>query len=256
MPIQNPEEFVGGAGLGTGFGLLTSGIQELISKVAMFERLLKSVQSTLITLDSDQQLSNPGKELEGLAEVKKMGEKLVSDCKEVSEWNPFTKYYYSNKLLAWNDSLNDQLRILPLHLLTDGKKTASTVEKTASTVEKTASTVEKTASTVEKTASTVEKTASAVESVLNHLTQNKASASSSFTTLQPPELPQDIYIVGLDTPLMDLKKKLLEDDGPSVLVLTAPGGCGKTTLATMFCDDEQVKGMVCIHVNLMINRFR
>ncbi|KAL6206258.1 hypothetical protein ACLB2K_023506 [Fragaria x ananassa] len=46
----------------------------------------------------------------------------------------------------------------------------------------------------------------------------------------------------MDAPLKDLKEKLLCDDGVSMLVLTAPGGCGKTTLATMFCKDEEVKG--------------
>ncbi|XP_062014445.1 probable disease resistance protein At5g66900 [Rosa rugosa] len=56
---------------------------------------------------------------------------------------------------------------------------------------------------------------------------------------QLPELPE--FVVGLDVPLKDLKSKLLEDDEVSMLVLTAPGGCGKTTLATMFCQDEEVK---------------
>lgn len=44
--------------------------------------------------------------------------------------------------------------------------------------------------------------------------------------------------------LKNLKLKLLNDDKVSMLVLTAPGGCGKTTLAQMFCQDEEVKGNV------------
>ncbi|PRQ47848.1 putative P-loop containing nucleoside triphosphate hydrolase, leucine-rich repeat domain, L [Rosa chinensis] len=53
-----------------------------------------------------------------------------------------------------------------------------------------------------------------------------------------PELPE--FLVGLDEALSGLKMKLLKD-GVSRLVLSAPGGCGKTTLATKFCQDKQVK---------------
>lgn len=55
-----------------------------------------------------------------------------------------------------------------------------------------------------------------------------------------PEPPS--FIVGLDKPLEEVKRKLINDEAYSMLVLTAPPGCGKTTLATMFCHDKQVKG--------------
>ncbi|XP_068331948.1 probable disease resistance protein At5g66900 [Pyrus communis] len=54
-----------------------------------------------------------------------------------------------------------------------------------------------------------------------------------------PEPPS--VTVGLDFPLKELKMKLLRDEKVSMLVLTAAGGCGKTTLAQMFCQDQQVK---------------
>ncbi|XP_040371803.1 probable disease resistance protein At5g66900 isoform X2 [Rosa chinensis] len=53
-----------------------------------------------------------------------------------------------------------------------------------------------------------------------------------------PEPPQ--FTVGLDKPLGELKK-LIGMDGESMVVITAPGGCGKTTLATKFCHDQEVK---------------
>ncbi|XP_061995818.1 probable disease resistance protein At5g66900 [Rosa rugosa] len=224
----NPAEFVGGAGLGSAFSLLTSGVQELISKAAMFEPLLERIQSMLIALDSVL-VPDTEEEREGLEDVRKMGEKLVRDCKEVSEWNPFAKYSSAVKLLEWNDSLKHQLWI---HKLKKEKKTASTVEKIASTAEKTAS-------TVEKTATSVDSLLVSVKNFENHVILNKAATSSSITALRPPGLPQ--HIVGLDTPLMELKEILLKDHGLSMLVLTAPGGCGKTTLAAMFCEDKEVK---------------
>ncbi|KAJ6907454.1 disease resistance protein [Populus alba x Populus x berolinensis] len=54
----------------------------------------------------------------------------------------------------------------------------------------------------------------------------------------PPEPPQ--ITVGLDKPTKDLKNELFKD-GMSTVVLTAPGGCGKTTLAKKLCHDEAIK---------------
>ncbi|XP_059623784.1 probable disease resistance protein At5g66900 isoform X1 [Cornus florida] len=53
-----------------------------------------------------------------------------------------------------------------------------------------------------------------------------------------PGVPE--FIVGLEEPLQELKTRLLRDDG-QVIVLSAPGGCGKTTLAKMLCHDVQIK---------------
>ncbi|KAK9902929.1 hypothetical protein M0R45_001442 [Rubus argutus] len=53
-----------------------------------------------------------------------------------------------------------------------------------------------------------------------------------------PGLPS--LTVGLDTPLTELKMMLLRD-GESIVVLSGPGGCGKTTLAAAFCQDQQVQ---------------
>ncbi|XP_040370021.1 probable disease resistance protein At5g66900 isoform X2 [Rosa chinensis] len=48
-------------------------------------------------------------------------------------------------------------------------------------------------------------------------------------------------IVGLDVHLKELKRKLLNHGESSILVLTGPAGCGKSTLAKAFCQDEEVK---------------
>jgi DNA repair exonuclease SbcCD ATPase subunit len=57
----------------------------------------------------------------------------------------------------------------------------------------------------------------------------------------PPEPPQ--ITVGLDKPTKDLKNELFKD-GMSTVVLTAPGGCGKTTLAKKLCHDEAIEGSI------------
>ena len=64
---------------------------------------------------------------------------------------------------------------------------------------------------------------------------DKTSPVMSCLVPTPPE-----FIVGLKVPLEELKSMLSKEE--SLLVLTAPGGCGKTTLVTMLCQDEDIKG--------------
>ncbi|KAB1201830.1 hypothetical protein CJ030_MR8G004366 [Morella rubra] len=51
----------------------------------------------------------------------------------------------------------------------------------------------------------------------------------------PPE-----FSVGLEKPLWELKMRLLKEE-VSLLLLTAPEGCGKTTLVKLLCHDEDIK---------------
>ena len=65
--------------------------------------------------------------------------------------------------------------------------------------------------------------------------KDKTSPVMSCLVPTPPE-----FIVGLKVPLEKLKSMLSKEE--SLLVLTAPGGCGKTTLVTMLCQDKDIKG--------------
>ena len=49
------------------------------------------------------------------------------------------------------------------------------------------------------------------------------------------------FTVGFDVPMMELKTLLLKEEVKQLL-LTAPAGCGKTTLVQMLCQDNQIKG--------------
>ncbi|XP_004288075.1 PREDICTED: probable disease resistance protein At5g66900 [Fragaria vesca subsp. vesca] len=84
---------------------------------------------------------------------------------------------------------------------------------------------------------------SKLETSVNRIDQNVLAQRQTgneirgwCAVLNPPS-----FTVGLDEPLNDLKMKLLYNDQLSMLVLTAPGGCGKTTLAQKFCQDKQVQ---------------
>ncbi|RXH94763.1 hypothetical protein DVH24_024447 [Malus domestica] len=48
-------------------------------------------------------------------------------------------------------------------------------------------------------------------------------------------------VVSLSQPLEELKMMLLKNEKVSMFMLISPGGVGKTTLATMFCLDREIK---------------
>ncbi|XP_062010050.1 probable disease resistance protein At5g66900 [Rosa rugosa] len=191
------------------------GVQDLIVKNFIFKSLFNDVRSRLDDLaplikemaQYNQKMGRPEKELEALKGVMEKGQELVNKCSTITRWSPFKKYKYARKLLQWQESLKTPLEKLKVQESMQIMKIDGTVDD-----------------------------------IHRMMLKQQPAESSSSTRLELPPLPR--LIVGLDGPLNDLKKKLLADDGVSRLVLTAPGGCGKTTLATMFCQDEEVKGKV------------
>ncbi|PON34598.1 Powdery mildew resistance protein [Parasponia andersonii] len=77
----------------------------------------------------------------------------------------------------------------------------------------------------------------------NDLVNNtQTGIKGSCRALEPPA-----FTVGLEKPFEELTMKLLRDDKPTVTtVVTAPPGCGKTTLAKRICKDDQIKGTLFI----------
>ncbi|KAL6143938.1 hypothetical protein ACLB2K_054633 [Fragaria x ananassa] len=203
----------------------------------MFRSLFKVIRSRLDTLKplfidmalSNEQLSYTNNdELRGLEQVLKVGERLVLKCSNVRLWDLYRKYKYATKLLAWEEELERQLQLLQVQGIRDGKKTAVVVEN-----------IEVSVGSVKEGINQMSSTLGEVNQLMkvNFVVQDQPADSRAWCAV--PELPE--VIVGLEAPLKDLKTKLLGNDGFSMLVLTAPGGCGKTTLATNFCKDQEVR---------------
>lgn len=216
--------FAGGA-VGTLFTVLYEVVKDVKEKTMMFKSLLGDLKSTLDSLKPliediekyNNLMDRPKEELENFKEKMKNGAVLVPKCSTVSRWNTYKKYKYAKKLLDLDQCLNRLLTILNVGGVRDGKET---LYRVINIEEK------------------IDKLQIKEEVVLPKKLDIKAWCAV-------PELPP--VTVGLDEPLRDLKKKLLKDD-VSTLVLTAHGGSGKTTLATKFCHDKEVKGMIAFSV--------
>ncbi|TQD97235.1 hypothetical protein C1H46_017166 [Malus baccata] len=206
---------IGGAGLGTLFNALYEVLGELIAKNLVFKPLLKNIRlDSLEPLlkdieESNRKLDLPVVELENLKAHLEEGIELLRKCKKIRWWIVYKRYKYATKLIGWDKSLQRFLEILNVQGIRDVKDSTVSVKN-------------------------IEKLVSRIESNMGIPKQTDSEAWCAV-----PELPP--LVVGLDFPLKELKRKLLKDENVSMVVLTAPGGCGKTTLATKFCQDKDVK---------------
>ncbi|KAG2724543.1 hypothetical protein I3760_01G022800 [Carya illinoinensis] len=213
--------FIGEAALGAVFGeafkLLLGTVEDVTNKARQFEPTLKRLQSTLLSMrpmveDIVQLNRDPEylkEETKKFIDQMKKGEKLVSKCLKIPRWKYCMKPDYAGKLLELDKEIRRFFQF-DLHVLY--------------------------ARTLSENARTLSETSARVNDIHNHM--NLFVKNSSLKCEAP--LPPD-FIVGLDVSLKELKMQLMKKE-ESVLVLTAAGGCGKTTLVNMLCQDEEVKG--------------
>ncbi|KAK7817943.1 putative disease resistance protein [Quercus suber] len=207
--------FVGGAALGAAFGegfaVLHVTVKDVVSKARMFKPILKRLESTLNRLaptvneitQLSEQLDLPKVETENLIENMEKGEKLVRKCLTIRWWNYCFKVYYSHKLEALDKEI---VRFCQVDLQVHSTRNGL------------------------RTLVNVNVNLQKVDSVVD---RQKVLCA----VRDPPD-----FTVGLDMPMMELKTLLLKEE-VQLLLLTAPGGCGKTTLVQMLCQDEEIRGM-------------
>ena len=216
----------GGAGLGAlfgeGFAILHDTVKEVGSKVLMFKSILKSLESTLdefapIVKEIEQfyeQLDRKKEETERLTKAMKKGGELIRKCLKIRWWNwnyCYKAYCYSTEL---QELEKDILKFCQLNLQVQNTRNTLQISYTMNRVLEKVDSLQETVDSLHGTPVPV----------------------VSCAVSKPPE-----FTVGLDIPMKELKTLLLKDE-VQLLLLTAPGGCGKTTLVEMLCQDKQIQG--------------
>ncbi|KAL5557095.1 hypothetical protein UlMin_039331 [Ulmus minor] len=205
---------VGGAALGAVFERLLHAVEKEIRAAVKFKSILNKIKEKLESLkplvdeisNMNNELDLPQKEMKRLELKMIQGVELVEACSDVKNWEVLKRRSCSKKLRAWEKSLQGPMELLKLQGVRDGKLILKYMQGWDGRI-------------------------------------NKGSAAPGDLMMvkglcSVPDPP--LVIVGLDDSLKDLKVELLVKDS-SVLVLTGPGGSGKTTLATVFCQDYEVK---------------
>ncbi|KAH0971374.1 hypothetical protein GBA52_023530 [Prunus armeniaca] len=203
---------VGVGALRAAFQMLLDAVIAVKAETTMFKPLLGNIKSTLDALQpmiKDIEKYNPKEGLENYAMQMEEGVNLVRKCSKVGVWSCRRKYRYTKKLNELDRRLQRLVDMLKVQGIRDVRETLVSLRN--------------------------------IETVLhriegNLVMQNQSEKINGWSAV--PEPPP--VTVGLDVPVKELKIKLLKDD-VSMLVLTAAGGWGKTTLAKKFCQDQEVK---------------
>ncbi|KAB2617913.1 disease resistance protein [Pyrus ussuriensis x Pyrus communis] len=202
---------VGMGALRTSFQMLFDAVKSVQEENTMFQHLLGDIKSTLDSLQpliKDIEKYNSKEGLQNYAIQMEEGAKLVQKCSKVGVWR---KHTYTKKLNQLDESLRRVFDVLKLQGMRDARETLVSLKS-------------------------IQTVLSRIEESLKTKNNQPEMVKCSSAVPEPPSVT-----VGLDFPLKELKMKLLKDDQVSMFVLTAGGGCGKTTLAQMFCQDQQVK---------------
>ncbi|XP_057975719.1 probable disease resistance protein At5g66900 [Malania oleifera] len=215
-------DLVAGAVVGAVVGELLKALLDAKDSAVNFKSDFERLQCTLeyvIPLVSEierlnDELDRPRSETQRLILKLDEGKGIVRECSKVQWWEYYRKYRYSKKILKLDQSLqrffNVELRVGEAR---DVKQLLVEMQEASRK--------------------------------LDRLCERSSSGGGSWCGFEgwcaAPELPN--LTVGLEVPLGDLKSLMVRRDGVSLLVLSGAGGCGKTTLASKFCQDEEVKGM-------------
>ncbi|CAK9166439.1 unnamed protein product [Ilex paraguariensis] len=213
----------GGAALGAVFGELLKLVIDAAKQAINFKSTLNRLERTLTAIEPvftetvklNKLLDARKEETDGFIKHLEDGKALVEKCSKIKRWNVYDKRNYNEKLNDLHSSLVSFFQIdVQAQLARDTRKILLGVNNVDEKVEK----------------------------ILSILENGGGVRHSNgfFGCCGVPGVPG--FIVGLDLPLEELKVMLLKDGG-SVVVLSAPGGCGKTTLAKMLCRDEEIKAI-------------
>ncbi|KAH7520132.1 hypothetical protein FEM48_Zijuj08G0111700 [Ziziphus jujuba var. spinosa] len=193
------------------FSLLFDAIKGIKDKNVRFKPILnklslrlKHMQSMIIEIQQlNRGLDVPESETSEFKSAMEKGAELVRKCSQVRWYNICKKCQYTGELVELDETLRLLFQTLNVQLARDVKRNSQQIKE--------------------------------------NLPESSSDGSNQISTVVPFNLPPlPSLVVGLDGPLKELKETLLTNEA-SFLVVTAPGGCGKTVLALKFCHDSQVK---------------
>ncbi|XP_024978015.1 probable disease resistance protein At5g66900 [Cynara cardunculus var. scolymus] len=203
--------------LKTVFGELVKAVASKIKRTAKFKTLLKRLDKTLRTIEPlvygsgnlGKVLDRPENEIKMFIFYLENAKDLVLMCSTIKCWKVYKKFVHANKLIRLDNELQ--------RFFQTGMEDNMMSVSRRGLIE-------------------IYALGEKLDQVLAAVTERAGGFSGSCSV---PGLPD--VIIGLDHHLDELKRRLLKDDN-QVLTVSAPGGCGKTTLAKMVCHDNEIKG--------------
>ncbi|KAF3438919.1 hypothetical protein FNV43_RR17194 [Rhamnella rubrinervis] len=209
-------DLVPGGGVGQAFNILYNAVKSIAIKNMKFKPTLEKITRTVEALKpllediekSNEKLDEQKWELSGFKTAMEEGANLIRKCSEVHGYNIFKRSSGKDELDELDETLRRLINILGVQGMRDQKETGIELREMHDVIMR--------------------------KGDIGFGVSNTSTASCDV-----PQLPS--LIKGLDGPLAELKKRLLNSD-KSLLLVTAMGGCGKTLLAQKFCHDLHVKG--------------
>ncbi|XP_031275572.1 probable disease resistance protein At5g66900 [Pistacia vera] len=201
------------------FGELLRAVLKEAGKAKYFKPQLEQLQSTLENNVSviqqiekyNEKLDYPKCETQLMIEKIKEGEQIVRRCSTV-KWNIIKKTHYARKLIKMNSLIDRFFQVdMQAQQTRDNKEILLGMRD-------------------------LQRSFTACNS--NGSIGVKFSRDGIIRPCSVPNPPE--MTPGLDVPLEELKRELLRD-GKQVIVVSAPGGSGKTTLIKKLCKDAKVE---------------
>lgn len=176
----------------------------------VLENTLKSITPIFLEIEKlNKVLDHPKEETAQFIDHLDGAKKLVAKCSKIQWWEAYKLYIYSKKLEELDKSI---ARFFSIEV--QGFVAVTSLKAVAG----------------------IKEVNEKLDLILNRSNILLGGVSSWGSV---PGL-RDL-VIGFDEPLKDLKKMLLKDK-KTVTLISAPGGCGKTTLAKMLCQDPEIKG--------------
>ncbi|KAM7510334.1 hypothetical protein LguiB_009209 [Lonicera macranthoides] len=206
---------IGTAAIGAVFGSVLGIVKEVAITAYLFTSELNLIEERLISLKPKIDLIaksnldlNRSDDTKMFIDQLKAGEELVLKCSKIKPWELRRRFIYSTRLSDFQNQLLWFFQVdVQALLVYNISKLLEGQDDLSYKMDR------------------------------MHLIVNEGSSGGYCDV---PGLPD--FIVGLDKPLKELKGMVLQN-GVSVVVLSAPGGSGKTTLSKMLCKDKEIQGI-------------